>query len=107
MESQGQKIAAVENQIVVLDCHYPHTYYCDTSTDFLWFHVTGNNSGDYAELLYEKSGMLFEGDHIYHLKLYFESILAGAQAPVVNELGQTIFAFHIPICGRDRCPLRI
>lgn len=85
VETDGRKYCAAKDQIVLLDCRMPHHYYCMDSAEFLWFHFNGSSSDPYVRYLYEQSGIMYTGDHVQGLRSDFESILAGAQAPVVNE----------------------
>lgn len=86
IETKGNKITAGKNQLILLDCHFPHSYYCSNTVDFLWFHFSGNSSFAYCEYLYDMNkGILFEGDHIPTLKAYFESVLSCASSTLVNE----------------------
>ena len=83
VETREQKIEALENQIILLDCQYAHKYYCNTDTEFIWFHFCGNSSQSYANYLYEKSGFVFEG--VRSLKHAFISMLSSLQVAVINE----------------------
>lgn len=85
VESRGRKIEAVQDQIVLLDCRYPHKYYCRDQVEFMWFHFNGNNSEQYGNYLYKQSGLLFEGNHTPRLKSDFEEILSITQEMMINE----------------------
>lgn len=85
LEARGMEMTASKDQILLLDCHYPHTYFCRNYVNFLWFHFNGNNSQAYADYLYEDSGMLFEGEHVRLLKPHFETLLSDAHSTLVNE----------------------
>lgn len=85
VKTRGHQVIAEAGQIVLLDCHYPHIYGCQTAGDFLWFHFSGNSSHDYTEHLYEQNGLLFSGDQIPLLQVNFNNILSSAQHAIVNE----------------------
>ena len=83
VETRNQKVEAQENQIVLLDCQYAHKYYCNSDTEFIWFHFDGHSSQSYVNYLYEKSGLIFDG--VRSLKHAFVSMLASLQNAVINE----------------------
>lgn len=53
---------ASENQIVLLDCFKPHTYYTHIGWEALWLHFDGIAAREYFNLIMESSG------HIISLK---------------------------------------
>lgn len=85
VETETIKASAEKDQIVLLDCHYPHTYYCEDSAEFLWFHFSGNNAEAYVEYLNRESGIFFTSEYAARLKTHFESVINNAQATIVNE----------------------
>lgn len=84
-ESRGLEVTAQKHQLLLLDCHEPHKYYCDSSADILWFHFAGNSSQAYTDYLFEMSGLLFEGNHILSLKPCFDVILSSSLGTASNE----------------------
>lgn len=85
VESRGSAFTATKDQIILLDCHYPHAYFCNTYADILWFHFTGNNSQAYTNYLFEKNGILFSGEHIPPLQTYFHAVVSSASSTVIHE----------------------
>ena len=85
VETRGRRYVALQDQIVLLDCHYPHQYYCRNSLDFLWFHFHGSSSRQYAEYLNRQFGIIFTGEHIPYLKTEFETLLSGTQSAIADE----------------------
>ncbi len=47
---------ANESDIVLIDCRYPHCYFSDSFTNFIFFHFDGVNSLDLTEYIIEKNG---------------------------------------------------
>lgn len=85
IETLGRTYTASRGEIVLLDCHKRHRYYCRDSADFMWFHFDGSSSYDYVEYLYEQGGVVFSGLQIPELERYFTGILTAERAFVVNE----------------------
>ncbi len=83
LESRGGSAAAHADQIVLLDCRFPHRYYCIGTTDFLWFHFCGNSSEAYAEALYEQAGMVFPAGRTE--SRIFQRIFSSAQLVPCDE----------------------
>lgn len=83
IETQNQITEASENQIILLDCHFAHKYYCTTPTEFLWFHFNGNSSQQYVDFLHEKFGLIFENTQSLRHSLL--SILTSLQTALINE----------------------
>lgn len=52
----GQTWNAGENQIVVLDCYKPHSYYTSNGWDALWLHFDGPVAREYFQLITADSG---------------------------------------------------
>lgn len=98
VETRGYQVRAQKDQIVLLDCHYPHKYYCEHEADILWIHFNGNNSQAYADYLYEKNGILFAGEHIPPLKSYFSAVLASSHTAVSDEHRTALHIMRI-LCG--------
>lgn len=44
------------NDMVLLDCYYPHIYYTTKKWEIIWIHFDGNVSRQYWELLYDRFG---------------------------------------------------
>lgn len=85
VSSKGHEITAKKEQIILLDCRYPHTYSCPSTAKFLWFHFNGASSHAYCKQLFHKNGILFADESTVNLKKYFESILSWSKQIVPNE----------------------
>ncbi len=84
-ERGGESFTARAGQIVLLDCHDPHRYYCQDHADFMWFHFFGNSSAEYIGYLTEQGKIVFTGENVANLRPVFSGILRQAGAPVVDE----------------------
>ena len=83
--TKGKKYEAKKDQIIVLDCHDEHNYYCEDEAEFIWYHFNGNNSRQYVQYIYEQSGVVFSDPYVVQLKTHIETILTSAQAIMRNE----------------------
>lgn len=84
LETNGQRYSAGVDEVVLLDCHHPHRYYCTEPSEFMWFHFFGNNSADYTQYL-TQGGLVFSGDQIRRHRHVFSGILRHTSASIVNE----------------------
>lgn len=50
-ETEGRSFSVRENEVALLDCRRPHSYWCEDQADFLWFHFRGLASGEYTRYL--------------------------------------------------------
>ncbi len=100
VESRGDTFTAQKDQIVLLDCHYPHTYFCTAYADILWFHFNGNNSQAYTNYLFDK------GIDKILKKLGEEAteIVIAAKNPNPEEIKYEIsdFLYHMMVLMADR-----
>lgn len=85
VRTRGKQYEAHPNELILLDCHNVHNYYCKQDSDFIWYHFNGNNSRQYVQYIYEQSGVLFNGPYVNQLKSHIETILSSAQAIMRNE----------------------
>lgn len=85
VHTQGKQLTIQQDQVVLLDCRMRHTYFCEDTVQFSWFHFQGSTSEHYVPYLLEQSGISFVGEHIQRLKKNVEIILSNAQAVPVNE----------------------
>lgn len=85
MQTQNHTVKAARNEILLLDCHYPHEYFCKDSCDFLWFHFNGNNSSKYISLISDKRGLHHAQPYISDLKPNFSAIISAMLNIPVNE----------------------
>ena len=44
------------DDIVLIDCNFPHNYYTKREAQFSWFHFHGNASQAYCDLLWKNNG---------------------------------------------------
>jgi AraC-type DNA-binding domain-containing proteins len=56
VECGESKYTAKKNDIVLIDCRYPHCYYADGTTDFVFFHYKGINSLSITDSLLKGNG---------------------------------------------------
>ncbi|WP_296828680.1 AraC family transcriptional regulator [uncultured Megasphaera sp.] len=75
-ESREQKAVAHAGEILLLDCRYAHSYGCQETGDFLWFHFRGAESIAYTGYLFEKNGLLFTGENVPLLEPTFKRVLS-------------------------------
>lgn len=85
VHAQGKQLTARQDEVILLDCRAPHTYFCENTVQFSWFHFQGNVSAQYVSHLIGQFGMSFSGEHVQRLKKSFEIILSSAQTTPVNE----------------------
>ncbi|MGM9617357.1 AraC family transcriptional regulator [Butyricicoccus sp.] len=85
VETRGKTFVAERDQVILLDCHFAHKYYCKEPSEFLWFHFNGSSSLHYSEYLYEQSGLVHTGEHVKHTHQSFARVLSGSQAIPNNE----------------------
>lgn len=90
VETRGHTCTASAGETVLLDCRRPHSYYCEDTVDFLWFHFNGNSSALYAEYLYVQRGIVFPEDG--RLEADFRDVLqlAGADIPDEHQLSLSV-----------------
>lgn len=50
---------ANKNDVILLNCNYPHEYKAVNNIKFYWFHFNGNIAKAYEEKLYQKYGAIF------------------------------------------------
>lgn len=74
---------ASEGEVVLLDCRFPHRYYCKESADFLWFHFGGCGGAPYVEYLNAQYGIIFPGNK--RMERDFNGVLQIAGADIVDE----------------------
>ena len=85
IKTKGKTYEAHKDQIVLLDCHNEHNYYCDKQVEFIWYHFNGNNSAQYVQYINEQSGIVFTEPYVLQLKTHIETILSSSQAIMRNE----------------------
>ena len=79
---EERSYTATRGEIILLDCDKPHTYYCNTTCEFLFFHFDGCNSRQVVNhLISQNGGALFHlesSKEIYDImntvitKLYYD-----------------------------------
>lgn len=70
---RDQSFTASADDIVLIDCNFPHHYYTKREAQFSWFHFHGNASQAYCDLLWKNNGALFSKQ--YGLEKDFQKIL--------------------------------
>lgn len=62
-----------KDDIVLLDCNLPHSYFANGEWEFLWFHFNGNNSKDMVKYITDQCSIIVHTDETslsnYHFKL--------------------------------------
>lgn len=56
LEYEGETYTAKANDVVLLNCHKPHHYYCKDSCEFLFFHFDGITAPDLVDHLIASHG---------------------------------------------------
>ncbi|MDO4616131.1 MAG: AraC family transcriptional regulator [Lachnospiraceae bacterium] len=56
---RDRSFAAKVGDVVLLDCHYPHSYAAVEKIRFRWFHFQGSSSAAYCKELWQSSGAHF------------------------------------------------
>lgn len=85
VDTREKTFHAHADQVVLLDCHFAHQYYCTEPTEFLWFHFNGSTCSDYCQYLYEQSGVVFASETVKETKHSFNRVLRYAQEVPNNE----------------------
>jgi AraC-like DNA-binding protein len=57
-----------ENQIVIVDCYSPHSYYSITGWEILWLHFDGIAAREYYNFIYENHGNVISLKDTYSLE---------------------------------------
>lgn len=70
---RDQTFTASADDIVLIDCNFPHNYYTKREAQFSWFHFHGNASQAYCDLLWKNNGALFSKQ--YGLEKDFQKIM--------------------------------
>ncbi len=59
-----------ENQVVLIDCYSPHSYYSKTGWEILWLHFDGIAAREYYNLIRENQGNIITLKDTYSLEKY-------------------------------------
>lgn len=70
---RDREFTAQANDVVLIDCNYPHDFYAKQEVRFDWFHFHGNASQAYCDLLWKNNGALFRKQ--YGLEKDVQSIM--------------------------------
>lgn len=70
----SQTFDATENQIVMLDCYQPHSYYTTTGWEALWLHFDGATSREYFQMITEENGPIVTLNDTFKLEKYLDKI---------------------------------
>lgn len=85
VQTKGQTYTANAGEVVLLDCHVPHRYYCPDHMEFIWFHFFGNSSEAYTTYLTSRNSIVFSGESVQRMRPAFSSIMRQAGSAFVNE----------------------
>ena len=82
----GHHYRAHENQIVLLDCYAPHSYYSPESWEAEWLHFDGHNARGYYDAVMSGMGPVITLKNIYRFEKYLHKIyLQFKDSPSVKE----------------------
>ena len=104
---EGQPYIATEGQIVLLNCNRPHSYYCQGSCEFLFFHLAGNNTYEITDQLIKTNGsILFDLTNARPLFEKAQSILDFLHKNTqVSEAWVSVFLYetlcHLQVKGME------
>lgn len=61
LKYENKKYIARKDEIILIDCYKPHTYYSDSKCNFIFFHFAGSNSLSITNhLISQNNGPLFK-----------------------------------------------
>ena len=78
LDYQGKHYCAGSNDIVLLNCYRPQSYYCTSDCEFLFFHFDGNTAPELADHLIDTNG-----GPIFHLN-NASTVYERINKPVMN-----------------------
>lgn len=55
----GETYRAGANQLILIDCLYPHEYWANEDTEFFWAHLDGVNTRDFCKKIITERGIIF------------------------------------------------
>lgn len=70
----GHTQTVEKNQIVILDCYKPHTYYTHTGWEAEWLHFDGLVAREYFNMITSVSGLVITLKDIYLFEKYLHKI---------------------------------
>lgn len=70
----SQTYTASKNQIVILDCYKPHSYYTSTGWEAEWLHFDGATAAEYFHMITAESGPIITLKDHYKLEKYLHKI---------------------------------
>lgn len=56
LKDKKEYITAKKGDTVIIDCYKPHEYYTEENLEFLWIHINGANSKDFADEIIKSNG---------------------------------------------------
>lgn len=75
VQFQGQSIAAVKDQVVLLDCYAPHEYGFPKDSEIYWLHFDGPLAREYYNLIIGEHGYAFSVKNPYPVTHNLEKLL--------------------------------
>ena len=64
-ETSGKSYEAKEGDIVILDCHTPHSYYAIKNMEIIWVHFDGKVTEDFFNVITKNQGYVFQNNSSY------------------------------------------
>lgn len=85
--TQNERYTASEGDVVLLDCHEPHSYYSEAETEFQWIHFNGTMAEAYVHHIFEKTNdnIIFTPDDALEMRELFNKVLNWRSQAVTNE----------------------
>ncbi|WP_434509727.1 AraC family transcriptional regulator [Desulfitobacterium sp. AusDCA] len=84
---------AKENDLVIINCYYPHQYYTKTGWTTLWFHYDGNTSKELFDLVYDRLGCVIPLSNHLVIQKYLNIILENAR--LSSSLAEPLVSCYI------------
>lgn len=83
---EGREGKVEKNQVILLDCRVPQTYWCTEETEFLWFHFDGCNTAGYTKFLWDKFGStILTPEDPEQIEKCFEQMFYYLKSDTINE----------------------
>lgn len=79
VEYQGEHLIAKKNDLILLNCDYPHAYYCNSPCEFHFFHIGGISSHQLVDKLIQKNHSF-----IFRLKNYQK--IQNIMEPLISKM---------------------
>lgn len=79
VEYQGEHSIAKKNDLILLNCDYPHSYYCDSPCEFHFFHIGGSSSHKLVD-------KLIKMNHSFLFKLKNYPKIQDIMEPLISKM---------------------